>query len=131
MIFRILVFIAASAYLSSATAQNQPDSESTCPPGWEMTDIPSLNDSVHLVLGPHPEWKGTVKGTIERDGSTHPMVGDLNNGTVTLEESADGTRITGTWLGEVIPASCGREIRGNFQASEEAPAQEFMLHKQP
>lgn len=141
MIFRTLVFIAASAYLVSATAQNQPDSESTCPPGWEMTDkqlqgewrgsIPSLNDSVHLVLGPHPEWKGTVKGTIERDGSTHPMVGDLNNGTVTLEESADGTRITGTWLGEVIPSSCGREIRGNFQASEEAPAQEFMLRKQP
>ena len=93
--------------------------------------IPSLNDSVHLVLGPHPEWKGTVKGTIERDGSTHPMVGDLNNGTITLEESADGTHITGTWLGEASPASCGREIRGSFSASEDDAPQDFVIQKQP
>ena len=101
--------------------------------GEWVGSINHQSESVRLVLGPHPEWQGMVKGSVERAGSasSHPMVGDLNNGVVTLEESADGTRITGTWLGEVIPSSCGREIRGNFQASEEAPAQEFMLHKQP
>ena len=99
--------------------------------GEWIGSIPSQNESVHLILGPHPEWKGNVKGTISRASTTHPMVGDMNNGTVTLEESADGTRITGTWLGEVVPDSCGREIRGSFMTSEDAPPQEFVMHKQP
>jgi hypothetical protein len=30
------------------------------------------------------------------------MVGDVNRGAVTLEESANGINITGTWLGEVV-----------------------------
>jgi hypothetical protein len=34
------------------------------------------------------------------------MVGDVNRGAVTLEESANGINITGTWLGEVSDDSC-------------------------
>lgn len=56
-------------------------------------------ETARMVLGPHPDWEGNVKGRISRPGSSHPMVGDVNEGTVTLEESADGSRITGTWLG--------------------------------
>lgn len=87
--------------------------------------------TAHIALGPHPEWKGNVKGTISRNSVSHPMVGDLNNGAVTLEESSDGQRITGTWLGEAVPESCGREIRGSFQTSEDTAAQDFVMRKLP
>ena len=140
---KTLVFIASSVYLMGAAAQNTAQESSACPAGWAMTDkqlqgewVGSINhqsESVRLVLGPHPEWQGMVKGSVERAGlaSSHPMVGDLNNGTITLEESADGTHITGTWLGEASPASCGREIRGSFSASEDDAPQDFVIQKQP
>ena len=85
---------------------------------------------VRLELGPHPEWDGTVKGSITRPGSSYPMVGDVDDNSVTLEESADGSRITGTWIGSVTEGSCAREIRGNFQAGEDAAQQPFVLHKE-
>ena len=71
-----------------------------------------------------------VKGSVIRDGSRLPMVGDVDDGTVTLEESADGVHITGTWLGEADPASCGREIRGDYLRGENDPPQPFVLRKQ-
>ena len=98
--------------------------------GTWVGNIEGENDGVRLVLGPHPEWKGTVKGSISRPGSSYPMVGDVDNNNVTLEESADGSRITGTWIGTVTEGSCAREIRGNFQAGEDAAQQPFVLHKE-
>ena len=85
---------------------------------------------IRIELGPHPEWAGMVKGSVIRAGSHLAMVGDVNDGTVTLEESADGVHITGTWLGEVDPASCGREIRGDYLRGEDDPPQPFVLRKQ-
>ena len=38
-----------------------------------------------------------------------------------MEESIDGTHISATWLGDVVEGSCGREIRGTWQA-EKRPA---------
>lgn len=141
MNLRTFAFIAASTVFTCAMAQNNAQTTSGCPADWTMTDkqlqgewqatITAQNETAHISLGPHPEWQGTVKGTIERSGASHPMVGDVNQGTVTLEESADGQRITGTWLGEVLAASCGREIRGSFQTDEAAPQQEFVMRKLP
>lgn len=115
--------------------------DTLCPADWQMTDkqlqgewsasITGHDEATRIVLGPHPEWKGNVKGTISRNSVSHPMVGDLNNGAVTLEESSDGQRITGTWLGEAVPESCGREIRGSFQTSEDTAAQDFVMRKLP
>ena len=82
-----------------------------------------------MVLGPHPEWQGNVKGSVSRLGSNHPMVGDVNEGTVTLEESADGSRITGTWLGEVVKGSCGTEIHGSYQEGENVAPRAFIMRK--
>ena len=131
------ILIAAYSSFTASNAQTATDSKASCAPGTEMTDkqlqgewIGSISGQaleVRIFLGPHPEWAGTVKGSIQRPGSSHPMVGDVDHGTVTLEESADGTHITGTWFGDVVPGSCAREIRGNFQAGEEAQALSFVL----
>lgn len=94
--------------------------------------IEGQSQTVHLRLGPHPQWEGTVKGTIERSGAsggTRPMVGDVDDGNVTLEESADGTQITATWLGTVVEGSCAREIRGDYLEGKNAPPQPFVLRR--
>ncbi|CAM4216076.1 hypothetical protein COAQ111491_10565 [Comamonas aquatilis] len=95
---------------------------------WQGT-ISGRDEAVRIVLAPHPEWKGNVKGTIERPGSRYPMVGDVNQGSITLEESADGVHITGTWLGQAVGDSCAREIQGEFQAGEDGERQNFVLRK--
>lgn len=94
--------------------------------------IEGQSQTVQLQLGPHPQWAGTVKGTIERSGGhggTRPMVGDVDDGNVTLEESADGTQITATWLGTVVDGSCAQEIRGDYIEGEDAAPQPFVLRK--
>lgn len=87
-------------------------------------------DSVRIELGPHPDWQGTAKGYIARGDARLPLVGDVDDGTVTLEESADGVHITGTWLGQVVDGSCGREIRGDYLQDDQARPSPFVLRKQ-
>ena len=97
--------------------------------GEWLGSIKDSDESIRIVLGPHPEWEGNVKGSVSRPGSNHPMVGDVNQGSVTLEESADGSRITGTWLGEVTEDSCGTEIHGSYQEGENDPPHAFIMRK--
>ncbi|GEQ74678.1 hypothetical protein CTTA_1683 [Comamonas testosteroni] len=139
MTLRTLIFIAASALSINACAQLDSKPASTCPQDWQMSDkqlqgewtgaVVGSEETARMVLGPHPEWAGNVKGSISRPGGSHPMVGDVNEGTVTLEESADGSRITGTWLGEVIEGSCGTEIHGSYQEGENVPPRAFIMRK--
>ena len=134
---RALVCGAGIALLGSAQAQDS----AACTPDWTMSDAQLLGrwtasiegqpSSLSLELGPHPEWQGMVKGYILRGDARLPMVGDVNQGAVTLEESADGVHITGTWLGQAVAASCGREIRGDYLPGEEAQPQPFVLRKLP
>ena len=86
-------------------------------------------ETAHLYLGAHPEWKGMVKGEVERAGQRRAMVGDVDDGNVTLEESANGTNISATWVGEVTEGSCAREIRGQLIEGDDAPARNFVLRK--
>ncbi len=93
--------------------------------------------SVALRLGPHPELRDSVRGTLQRSGRTVQVVGDVDDGQLTLEESEDGKRISATWLGEVTEGRCGKEIRGTWSpevapgASGPAPVPApFVLRKQ-
>lgn len=139
MTLKTLLFIAASAFATGAWAQFDSGFTSTCPQDWQMTDkqlqgewlssVKGSDESIRIILGPHPEWEGNVKGSVSRSGSTHPMVGDVNQGLVTLEESADGSRITGTWLGEVTEGSCGTEIHGSYLKGESVPPHAFIMRK--
>lgn len=139
-LLRALAGAAGIALLASAHAHNGAPA-GACPPDWAMTDaqlqgewtgtVAGQPDGVRIELGPHPEWQGTVKGHIARAGARLPMVGDVDDNTVTLEESADGMHITATWLGEADPASCGREIRGDYLRGESDPPQTFILRKSP
>ena len=82
-----------------------------------------------LLLEPNPRWPGSLTGTINRDGVKSQVAGDLDDGELTLEESADGTRISATWIGEPVPGSCGREFRGSWQAGEPGRPAGFVLRR--
>lgn len=89
--------------------------------GLWHADFGAGRPPVAVLLEPHPEHAGSLSGALVRDGARSRIAADLDDGAFTLEESPDGQRIAATWLGELVPASCGREIRGSWQPREGAP----------
>lgn len=83
-----------------------------------------------LLLEPHREYAQSLSGEINRDGSRARVAADLEEGEFTLEESADGQRITATWLGDVVEGSCGKEIRGRREGGWDGTLP-FVLRKVP
>lgn len=141
-----LFLIAASACSTGAWGQKHAKPEQApCPAATDMQQRHLLGhwqaelggQAVALRLGPHPELRESVRGTLQRGGQTVQVVGDVDDGQLTLEESEDGKRISATWLGEVAEGRCGKEIRGTWSpeaapgASGPAPAPvPFVLRKQ-
>lgn len=145
-----LLFIAASAYLTSARAQkdHEPaapatDSASACPSALEMDQqhlqgvwraelagAAASADAVLLRLGQHPELAGSVRGTVQRGATIGQITGDVHEGELTLEESTDGKRISATWIGDVVDSRCGQEIRGTWHSASPDTSIPFVLRKQ-
>ncbi len=93
--------------------------------------------TITIRLGRHPELAGSVSGTLERPGPSGDeraqVAGDVDEGDFTLEESSDGKRISATWIGQVVDASCGKEIKGTWTKATDTPtnaARNFTLRKQ-
>ena len=68
-----------------------------------------------LLLRPHPEHEGSLRGTLMQYPQHFAVVADIEDGEFTMEESHDGQRIAATWLGQVQAGSCGQIITGNRQ----------------
>jgi hypothetical protein len=75
-----------------------------------------------LVLAPHPEYSGSLKGQLSRGAERHLIVADWDDEVLTLEESADGQRISATWQATATPGQCGRELRGRRTTGAEPDA---------
>ncbi len=72
-----------------------------------------------LVLGPHPEYAGSLKGHLSRGSERHLVVADWDDEVLTMEESADGERIAATWQATATPGQCGRGLRGRRFTGDE------------
>lgn len=145
-----LLLIAASACLTSARAQNNPEpaapttpSASACPTALEMDQQHLLGvwraelagaaapgDAMLLRLGHHPELAGSVRGSVQRSATTSQITGDVHQGELALEESNDGQRISATWIGDVVDGRCGQEIRGTWHSVSPETSTPFVLRKQ-
>ena len=128
-----LLAMALVACASSAQAQQPPcaearDVEPAQLVGLWRADVEGDPPST-LLLEPHPRYRGSLSGEINRDGARSRLAADLDDGELTLEESADGVRISATWLGDVVAGSCGRESRGTREAGEGAPQRPVVLRK--
>ena len=85
-----------------------------------------------LVLAPHPEYEGSLKGHLSRGSARHLVVADWDDETLTMEESVDGQRIDATWQASATEGQCGREFRGiRFTGSEpDASARRFRMRSE-
>ncbi len=83
-----------------------------------------------LRLERHPELGDSVRGRVERDGTSALLAGDVDDGDFTLEESRDGRRISANWIGRVVPDSCGKEIRGTWTDADSGARRTFVLRRQ-
>lgn len=110
---------------------------------WQLTlgapEAPGGEGQLTFTL--HPEFPGSVRGTLARSAQNASfkalVAGDVTAQGFHLEESADGVAIDAVWSGEVVPNTCGREIRGWRQVVEGRSTREpvshqpFLLKKSP
>ena len=100
-----------------------------------------------MRLERHAEFSESLAGTVSRrlanaagapkaigHGATAALAGDLDQGTLLLDESSDNISISGTWNGEMVKDSCGMAFQGLWKntsknAPPDAPDVPFTLHK--
>lgn len=73
-----------------------------------------------VLLGPHPDYEGSVRGRLRRSGPGADLEaevsGDVTDGEFSLDESADGRHMDAVWTGQ--PSDCGKSIRGVRRPAE-------------
>ncbi len=154
-----LFLIASGAHIHWASAQNdtQKQSKTACPAAktikapqlygiWQVTftNPPAgLPATAVMLLEKHEEFSESLAGLVSRDSVTATghtakaaLAGDVEDGFVILDESSNNISITGTWNGELIEASCGREVKGVWKdtsasAPSDAPEVPFAMVKRP
>jgi hypothetical protein len=82
-----------------------------------------------LLLEQSRDYAQGLSGAIHRDSGNALLAGDLDDGAFTLEESYDGSRISATWDGSIVPGSCGREIRGDWNDTQSGQVRAFVLRR--
>lgn len=127
------------AALAAAGAQAQ-GTRADCPKAAEVAqrhllglwraEFEGLAQGATLLLERHPELAESVRGAINRNGDRAQVAGDVDEGEFTLEESINGVNISATWTGGVEDGSCGKEVRGTWQAADGSPPRGFILRKQ-
>ena len=81
---------------------------------WSV-ELTELGQRGELVLRQHPEFLESLRGEFVIDGQISIASGDVDQGEFNLDESRDGKSLFAFWNGQLVPASCGREIRGTWQ----------------
>ena len=152
-----MFLIAACAHIHWAEAQNdtQTQSKAVCPAAtaikapqlygmWQVTFInppAGLPKTAVMLLEKHEEFADSLAGIVSRDGvaaSGHSgkaaLAGDVEDSFVILDESSNNVSISGTWNGQLVEASCGREVKGVWKdtsasAAPDAPDVPFTMVK--
>lgn len=142
----VLVLLAASMAWTGAVAQSASSPVGTTPTAANCpTDASALPaqalyglwqvtfdgaDMASVVLDPHPDYEGGVRGTITRAGLVAQLAGDIgDDGLLTLDESQDGRAISAIWSGDLQAASCGKEFKGLWRNALDDSTRNFVLRK--
>ena len=148
------LLIAASALSACAAGQNAietraPAATSTATTGADCPDVTRLHAAqLHgswevelvqagqrgqLTLRQHPEFSASLRGEFRYGGQRSIASGDVEGGEFNLDESRDGKSLYAFWTGNLVPASCGREITGTWEqvphAGQPALKSPFVLRR--
>ena len=97
-----------------------------------------------VQLERHAEFSDSLAGMVQRDLRAAPggkvaghatraqLAGDLEAGTLLLDESSNGINLTASWDGQIVEGSCGHTIQGVWKdlsnaALSDAPDVPFVL----
>ncbi len=159
-LFTILL-IAACAHINWATAQNSTKNtlKTACAATkdikapqlygmWQVTFTSppaGLPGSATMLLEKHEEFSDSLQGVVTRKLSVAEnskaghaakaaLAGDVEDGFVILDESSNNTSISGTWNGQLVEGTCGREVTGVWKdtsasAKPDAPDVPFTMTK--
>ena len=99
---------------------------------WSV-ELPQLGESGTLALRRHPEFAASLRGEFDIAGVHSIASGDVEEGDFNLDESRDGKSLYAFWTGNLVPASCGREITGTWEqvphAGQPALKSPFVLRR--
>ncbi len=137
------IFIAALALSTGASGQNSSKTTpAACPAPATITvlhlygewraEIGGQPGVARVQLQKDPAQDDSLVGSIARVAPTAKpalLAGDVQAGDFQLEESDDGVRISATWSGQVVDASCGKEIKGLWTNALTDQTQPFTLRR--
>ena len=146
------LFIAACALSTCANAQNSVNPPSACPAaealgnahlyGQWQAQIDGEPGLASVQFLKDPDQDDSLVGSINRALPADPkapkaatpkpalLAGDVQDGEFNLEESDDGVRISATWSGQLVAASCGKEIKGIWTNALNDQTHPFVLRRQ-
>ncbi len=149
-----IIFIAICALSACATGQKDLETSATATPApravnpacpdlarwgapqlygrWEL-ELTDLGQRGRLLLRQHPEFSASLRGELDYGGQHAIASGDVEDGELNLDESRDGKSLYAFWTGQLVPARCGREIRGTWEqvpkAGQPALKSPFVLRR--
>jgi hypothetical protein len=85
--------------------------------------------STRLTMERNPEFAESLAGNFLQGSVRHDVYGDIEDGTLDLEESNNGKDIVAIWKGRVIESSCGKAITGTRRNVVTQAEQRFVLRR--
>jgi hypothetical protein len=80
--------------------------------------LPTPIERASMLLQKNPDYDDSLGGWLQWSNQKVSVVGDIDDGSFSLEESDDGTRISAVWEGEIMPGSCGKAITGTRRVGD-------------
>jgi hypothetical protein len=92
--------------------------------------IPSASaQTAHLVFKQNPEFAESLAGEFSLGNERLEVFGDIEEGALDLEESANGKDISALWKGRIAEGSCGQAIIGTRRIVATQIEQSFVLRR--
>ncbi len=85
--------------------------------------------SARLLLKQNPDFAESLAGEFSLNGLRLEVYGDMEDGALDLEESANGKDISAIWKGRVAEGSCGLAITGMRRIEATQQEQKFVLRR--
>jgi hypothetical protein len=82
-----------------------------------------------MQLQRNPEFAESLAGNFQIGEKKIEVFGDIEEGAVDLEESANGKDIDAIWTGRVVEGSCGQTILGTRRQVLDNAEQGFVLRR--
>ncbi len=95
----------------------------------QLQSSTSAASTMRLTLERNPEFAESLAGNFQIGTLRHDVFGDIEDGTLDLEETNNGKDIIALWKGRVQEGSCGQAITGTRRLVNTAAEQNFVLRR--